>query len=57
MNSMKLNEAEMASVYGGKRVEQGYACATTCGPCYEGQDAAKEAYKENCCRIDRNFGT
>ena len=55
MKSMKLNEAEMANVYGGRYVNFEHPCITTCGPCLEGQTAAKEAYKENCCRMDRTF--
>lgn len=61
MRSMKLNAAEMASLYGGNDPEQTIigvdVCATECGACYPGQDKAKEEYKKNMTTWDRNWGT
>lgn len=61
MNSMKLNVAEMASLYGGNdplQTDSGAnVCATECGACYPGQTQAKEEYKKNMTTSDRNWGT
>ena len=61
MKNMKLNEAEMASIYGGSRevemeIVDEYGCATQCGPCHKAQPAAKEAYREHQTTADRNWG-
>ncbi len=56
MKNMKLNEAEMASIYGGDKVVYvSYLCSATC-TCYHGQTEAKVAYAENMFKSDRDWG-
>lgn len=61
MKNMKLNQAEMASIYGGVHAMQEFevgddVCMKECGACHPKQPQAKEEYKKNMIRIDREFG-
>lgn len=64
MKSMKLNAAEMASLYGGRlsaeqrTIEPDGSCMSSskCS-CHPRQPDAKVKYGENMANSDKNFGT
>ena len=60
MKKMKLNEAEMASIYGGHDEKTCFfqvddVCAKDACTCYPGQDEAKEALRSNMYKWDSQF--